>query len=123
LRGKVHVLAQHSKPVSNVAWSPDDAMLLTSSDTSIKLWNTSTGRVIADCYGKHDQSVTGLTWMPDNRHFISAGLDRKMYLWVRDITFGLKYANGRTPLPLFLSRISRETSSFPGTGQEYPTSR
>ncbi len=30
----------------------------------------------------HEEVVTGLAWLPDGMGFISAGLDRKIILWV-----------------------------------------
>uniref|UniRef100_A0A3Q7I4V8 Uncharacterized protein n=1 Tax=Solanum lycopersicum TaxID=4081 RepID=A0A3Q7I4V8_SOLLC len=44
-----HVLRSHQKPVSFVAWSPDDTMLLTCGNTEVlKLWDVETGTCNSD---------------------------------------------------------------------------
>jgi WD40 repeat protein len=37
---------------------------------------------LTDC-AKHTNAVTTLAWMPDGKHFVSGGLDKKIYMWVR----------------------------------------
>lgn len=73
-------------------------MLLTSSDNHIKMWNT---RVCPIQYSPlplltlgpqsglcirtietHSETVTAIRWLPDNSGFISAGLDRRILIWV-----------------------------------------
>lgn len=38
----------------------------------------------------HEEVVTGLAWLPDGIGFISAGLDRKIILWVCPFPFSIK---------------------------------
>jgi len=33
-------------------------------------------------YTKHTKAVTACAWLPDNKHFVSGGLDVKVYMWV-----------------------------------------
>ena len=33
-------------------------------------------------YTKHTKAVTACAWLPDNKHFVSGGLDVKIYMWV-----------------------------------------
>ncbi len=40
------------------------------------------GEQLTDC-AKHTNAVTTLAWMPDGKHFVSGGLDKKIYMWVR----------------------------------------
>lgn len=94
-----HILREHAYHVGCVAWSPNDSILLTASESTIKMWNArvSYRRNSLLCYSKtfrsqtgvcmhvldvHDDVVTGLAWLPDGMGFISAGLDRKIILWV-----------------------------------------
>ncbi|XP_009629555.1 WD repeat-containing protein WDS homolog isoform X2 [Nicotiana tomentosiformis] len=60
-----HVLQSHKKPVSFVAWSPDDTMLLTCGNMEVlKLWDVETdpekGIYMWDCEGKEIKSWRGL---------------------------------------------------------------
>ncbi|EJD05675.1 WD40 repeat-like protein [Fomitiporia mediterranea MF3/22] len=73
----------HMDPVGCLAWSPNDALLLTSTDSSIKVWSAKTGICLQDCT-YHEETVSALEWLPDGSGFLSAGLDRKIILWNAD---------------------------------------
>eukprot|EP00850_Spirogloea_muscicola_P018871 SM000177S03204 [mRNA] locus=s177:210935:220262:- [translate_table: standard] len=76
-----HRLQGHTKPLSFVAWSPDDSLLLTcGNDELVKLWDTATG-TCKHTYEKHTQAVTACAWCPDGGRFVSGGLDRCMFMW------------------------------------------
>eukprot|EP00897_Mesotaenium_endlicherianum_P008127 jgi/Mesen1/7342/ME000377S06567 len=76
-----HVLVGHSKPLSFVAWSPDDRLLLTcGNDLLVKLWDTHTGACRHTLH-KHTEPVTACAWFPDSRRFVSGGLDKCLYMW------------------------------------------
>jgi WD40 repeat protein len=42
----LHVLAGHGAPVDFVSWSPDDRMLLTCSERTVRLWNAEAGALM-----------------------------------------------------------------------------
>lgn len=42
-------LKEHSDPVSCIAWSPDDSILLSSAETILKMWNTKVREIIVLC--------------------------------------------------------------------------
>lgn len=73
-------LAEHCKPVSFVAWSPDDRMLLTCGiEEFVKLWNVETG----ECKWTYDKASTGFTscgWFPDGTRVICGGVDKCIYI-------------------------------------------
>eukprot|EP00958_Prasinococcus_capsulatus_P015250 scaffold1626_cov372-Prasinococcus_capsulatus_cf.AAC.4 len=76
-----HRLQEHTEPLSFVAWSPDDSLLLTcSNDTSVKLWDTHTG-VCKRTYSRHVEFVTSCAWLPDGERFVTGGMDKNMYMW------------------------------------------
>ncbi|KAL1755957.1 WD40-repeat-containing domain protein [Schizophyllum commune] len=76
----LHVLRDHPFPVNCIAWSLDDSVLLTGSETQIRLWNTRTGLCIR-MLDKHTETVTSLEWLPDGSGFLSGGLDRQIIRW------------------------------------------
>ena len=76
-----HKFTGHSKPVSFVAWSPDDSMLLTcGNEENIKLWNTATGEC-KHTYDRPNSCFTSCAWFPDGRRFVSGGGDKCIYMW------------------------------------------
>jgi len=74
------VLSDHQAPLSFVAWSPDDSMLLScGNDNLVKLWDVHNG-VCIRTFSRHTESVTACAWLPDGRHFISGGIDKNIYM-------------------------------------------
>eukprot|EP00002_Diphylleia_rotans_P020376 TRINITY_DN3958_c0_g1_i4.p1 TRINITY_DN3958_c0_g1~~TRINITY_DN3958_c0_g1_i4.p1 ORF type:complete len:524 (+),score=94.61 TRINITY_DN3958_c0_g1_i4:295-1866(+) len=77
----VHVLAQHDKPISSISWSPDDALLVTTSeDRLVRLWNPQSGELIK-ILQKHTGDITACVWHPDGKRFYTGGMDQKIYEW------------------------------------------
>ncbi|KZV92176.1 WD40 repeat-like protein [Exidia glandulosa HHB12029] len=77
------VLRDHDSPVTALAWSLDDSILLTSSEMVIKMWNAKTGVCIRELK-KHDEPVSSLVYLPDGAGFVSGGMDRKIIIWDND---------------------------------------
>ncbi|KAL5490152.1 hypothetical protein ACEPAI_4985 [Sanghuangporus weigelae] len=76
-------LRDHNDPVGCLAWSPNDTVLLTSTDSNIRIWNAKSGLCLRDL-DSHEETVSALEWLPDGSGFLSAGLDRKIILWDAD---------------------------------------
>ncbi|KAF8912044.1 WD40 repeat-like protein [Gymnopilus junonius] len=76
-------LREHPYPVGCLCWSLDDAILLTSTEQYLKMWNTKTG-VLIRTLDEHTETVTAISWLPDGTGFISGGLDRKIIIWDAD---------------------------------------
>ncbi|OBZ72373.1 Metacaspase-1 [Grifola frondosa] len=89
------ILRDHPCAVGCVAWSLDDSILLTSSEHSIRLWNTRTGLCLRELEA-HTEVVTALAWLPDGSGFISGGLDRTIILW--DVDGKQRDSWGQTPI-------------------------
>ncbi|KAJ7550733.1 hypothetical protein O6H91_07G115000 [Diphasiastrum complanatum] len=76
-----HTLTGHKKPVSFVAWSPDNAMLLTcGTEEVVKLWDVRSG----ECKQTYEKAAGGFTscaWFPSGNKFFCAGGDKGIYIW------------------------------------------
>lgn len=78
-----HTLRSHKNPVSFVAWSPDDTMLLTcGSNEVLKLWDVETG-TCKHTFGKQSPIVSSCAWFPDSKRVICCSCDpvKCIYMW------------------------------------------
>lgn len=88
-------LGDHPYSVGCLAWSNDDSILLTTAENHIRLWNTKTGICIR-ALDEHNDTVTALSWLPDDSGFISGALDRTIIQWDADGT--LQNSWGPSPI-------------------------
>ncbi|CAI5506914.1 unnamed protein product [Closterium sp. Naga37s-1] len=80
---RLHTLAGHSLPLSYVAWSPDDSLLLTAgNDPFVCLWDAATGRLLRS-FSKHHDAISACAWFSCGRRFLSASAatDRTVCVW------------------------------------------
>ncbi|UKZ83496.1 hypothetical protein TrVFT333_011305 [Trichoderma virens FT-333] len=72
-----HVLPNHGGDgVGDIAWSPDDSMIMTCSfDKYARLWDTTTGTLIKTLR-KFTEPVSGCVWAADSRSFVLGSLDK-----------------------------------------------
>lgn len=78
-----HVLRSHKNPVSFVAWSPDDTMLLTCGNLEVlKLWDVETG-TCKHTFGNDGFTVSSCAWFPDSKRLVCGSSDPKkgIYMW------------------------------------------
>ncbi|XP_073292331.1 WD repeat-containing protein WDS homolog isoform X2 [Primulina huaijiensis] len=78
-----HTLRSHQNPVSFVAWSPDDTMLLTCGNMEVlKLWDVETG-TCKHTFGDDGFIVSSCAWFPDSKRFVCGSSDPKkgIYMW------------------------------------------
>ncbi|KAK1284620.1 hypothetical protein QJS10_CPB21g00180 [Acorus calamus] len=79
-----HTLRGHQKPVSFVAWSPDDTMLLTCGNGEVvKLWDVETGMCKHTFCEAGSPIVTSCSWFPDSQKFMCGSCDPEncIYKW------------------------------------------
>ncbi|BGO89478.1 hypothetical protein NBRC10512_003937 [Rhodotorula toruloides] len=88
------ILRDHAEPISYLAWSPDDSILLTTAESIIKMWNTETGTCIATL-ARHEYTIGAVAWLPDGRGFVSGGMDSKIFFW--DLAGNVTAQLGRSP--------------------------
>jgi len=70
---KKHCLQGHQKPISFVAWSPNDRMLLTcGTGESLKLWNVDTGECNLKFGGSVDYIISSCAWFPNSEKIVCA---------------------------------------------------
>lgn len=78
---EVQVLSGHTKAVTSVEIAPDNRILASGSyDTTIKLWDLQTGKLLRTLTG-HSNVVIKLAIAPDNRTLASASSDKTIKLW------------------------------------------
>jgi len=74
----------HSNLVLSVAWSPDGSTLASgSADTTIRLWDASSGTLLRVLEG-HSDPVLGVAWSPDGSTLASGSADTTIRLWNLD---------------------------------------
>ncbi|KYK58650.1 WD domain-containing protein [Drechmeria coniospora] len=69
-------LADHEMGVGNLAWSPDDALIVTcSQDKLARLWDVKTGSLLKKIR-RFDEPVSGCVWAADSASFVLGTLDK-----------------------------------------------
>jgi len=80
-------LTGHTYPVSSVAFSPDGKTLASGSyDTTIILWDVSTGKPIGQPLTGHTNSISSVAFSPDGKTLASGSADDTIILW--DVSTG-----------------------------------
>ena len=83
-------LSGHNGPVTNLSWSPDGALLASSSggfetkDFTVRIWRPDGS--LANVLTGHTQPVTDLSWSLDGMTLASSSMDGTVRLWNRDGT-------------------------------------
>ncbi|KAK7716561.1 hypothetical protein SLS57_006589 [Botryosphaeria dothidea] len=81
------VLEGHENGVCYLAWSPDDAKLIScSQDNSAKLWDMTTGALLHSLDKCFDYPVTSAAWAPNGETFVTGSQDTNagLCIWTKD---------------------------------------
>jgi WD40 repeat protein len=74
-------LKRHSNTVYSVSWNHDGGQIVSgSADKTIKIWDSSTGRVIKTLTG-HSDWVYSVSWSHDDRKIVSCSKDKTVRIW------------------------------------------
>jgi WD40 repeat protein len=91
-------LTGHSNWVSGVAFSPDGTRLATSMDSTARVWDVASGKLLASLTG-HSEGVSGVAFSPDGTRLASSG-DKTAIIWPMP------------PLPLALCNRIRNATRY-----------
>jgi WD40 repeat protein len=72
----------HCKAITSLAWSHDGRYLASgSADTTIKIWDAVTGKVL-QTYTGHAAEVRALAWSPEDSRIVSSADHENLHLWM-----------------------------------------
>ncbi|WP_179468207.1 nSTAND1 domain-containing NTPase [Mycolicibacterium vinylchloridicum] len=81
-RAQILKLIETGSCVRSVAFSPDGHSLATAgADGSVRVWDSASGRSVADPFVGHTGFVFGVAFSPDGRRLASAGADGSVRVW------------------------------------------
>ncbi|HEV2655510.1 MAG TPA: hypothetical protein VGT82_11145, partial [Ktedonobacteraceae bacterium] len=79
--------SNHTKIVTDVAWSPDSKYIVTgdyNSDDSVRIWSVSQKSYQQLFKGTSNQQIYAVSWWPNDKYIAAGGQDEKVK--VRDAT-------------------------------------
>ncbi|OGU61536.1 MAG: hypothetical protein A2X64_02300 [Ignavibacteria bacterium GWF2_33_9] len=79
---KVILLKGHNKKITEISWSPNDSLIVTSSeDGTILLWDSKTGKQIKTLFQSQSKVISGVDWSSDGNYIVIAANDTLVNIW------------------------------------------
>lgn len=92
----VKMLAGHTGPIRDLAFSPDGMRLAScSDDRTLRIWDVASGQSQRTLVG-HAKRVYGVTWSPDGSKLVSGSWDNTARIWLADTGATLAVLAGHT---------------------------
>jgi WD40 repeat protein len=83
-QSRAYVLSGHTDSVWSLSWSHSGRYIVSgSSDTTAKVWDGSTGKLLLT-YTKHGDDVRAVSWSSDDTRIVSSCLSGPVYIWASD---------------------------------------
>ncbi|XP_020595244.1 WD repeat-containing protein 26-like, partial [Phalaenopsis equestris] len=81
-----YTLEGHTKPVSIIAWSPDDSMLLTcGNEELLKLWDVVTGKCKHTFNSSTNRIINSCAWFPDSLKIVCGSINPDNRIFTCDL--------------------------------------
>jgi eukaryotic-like serine/threonine-protein kinase len=95
---------RHGRALASLSWHPDNRRLASGgTDGVIRLWDGSTGRILATLRGHAGSTVPALSWSPHGRQLASGSADNTVKLWDADTGREVATLRGHTGAVLAVS--------------------
>jgi WD40 repeat protein len=78
---EIHTLAKEKTWISSAVFSPDGRTVATAESTGVRLWETTTGKVIRRLTGPSQSWYYATTFAPDGRTLATANSDTTVLIW------------------------------------------
>ncbi|HUJ93005.1 MAG TPA: hypothetical protein VLW05_09905, partial [Gaiellaceae bacterium] len=89
---QLHLLVGHEAAIDDVVFSPDDRIVTSSIDSSVRVWDAASGSALATLGGQTQQKILAVAVSPDGQQIAAAGADPVVRIWATPL--------GAIPRPL-----------------------
>jgi len=85
---QLHLLVGHEAAINDVVFTPDDRVVTSSIDSSVRVWDAASGATVDTFLGQSQQKMLAVAASPDATQIAAAGADTIVRIWT---------ANGAIP--------------------------
>ncbi|PSN51199.1 hypothetical protein C0J52_06069 [Blattella germanica] len=90
-KAHIHTWQGHTKGITAIRWFPKTAHLLLSCSMDCRVkWDVRSGEIVQE-YDRHLGAVNTITFVDENRRFVTTSDDKSLRVWEWDIPVDMKY--------------------------------